>query len=395
MSNKVKIGFIVGKGGDIYKYKSSTKKAPIWLKKGIKDFLPFINQDNTVPSDVAIGTYIQYTYPQASVSFIDGTKPETINKEMLELFDVVFVIYDPTEVFQCGGKKLTCPQDSFDFAKILNKSDTFIYPHPDFHLYIIDKPKYYTDLKRANIPVAPFFGISPDNALKSIPKFVKRIENKKWEGIILKPSFAGYSLGIKVFSNISAVKNTTIRDYFKKMKNLGYPNITVQKFVNSFGKNFEIRTYWINEKYSYSVATLTKKVGAKGGLSIDEFDTFESEGGNISNEILTKIKPVAKSAMKSILQYPQTHPFMRIDFGCCLDTKECLESFFINEIETMAANVLDEHTTFPAVEKIGDASFQFAKKVKGTGNVKGVKVKNPKKLKKLPCDPSNIRNELD
>ena len=72
---------------------------------------------------------------------------------------------------------------------------------------------------------------------------------------------------------------------------------------------------------------------------------------------------------------------MRIDFGCCIETsKDCVSSYFINEVETIAANLLLDGTNFPMVEKLGNALYTYAKKVKGKKN-------NPKSRKSTYKSP--------
>jgi len=385
----VNIAFIIGKTTDIYPYKITSKKAPQWLKKGIKPYRDFINKfpgesdNNTVPSDVAMAAYINYYHPNDNVTLINGGEVDDLMQKDLDSQDVIFVIYDAIEVFHCGERK-TCPFESKKFERMLAKTTAFVYPHPDFHKYIINKPTYYADLRRAEIPVAPFFKVIPNAVIKAPSKFKQRILNKGWKGVIIKPSYAGYSLGIKILKNVARTKVTTIRAHFQKLKNKGFPNAVIQEFIPSFGDNYEIRTYWINERYAFSVATLTETVGGGGGLLITDFDTFVSEGGTIPNVILYRLKSVARKAINSILQYPYKHPMVRIDFGCCLSNDQCIESYFINEIETMAANMLADHTKYPVVERTAAAAYTFAKKVTGKKNMQGWKPKITPLITK-PC----------
>ena len=386
----VNIAFIVGKTTDVYPYKITSRKAPVWLKKGMKPFMDHVNyfdegdeDNNTVPSDVAMAAYINYHHPADTVTLFNGGRVEELTQQDLDEQDVIFVIYDAIEVFHCGTRK-TCPFESKKFERMLARTTAFVYPHPDFHKYIINKPNYYTDLKRAGIPVAPFFRVTPDSVIKAPAKFKQRMLNKGWKGAIIKPSYAGYSLGIKVLKDISRTHPNTLREHFKRLRDKGFPNAVIQEFVPSFADNFEIRTYWINERYAYSVATLTEAVGGGGGLPINAFDTFVCEGGTIPDAVARQIKPVARKAIQSILQYPVKHPMIRVDFGCCLNTDQCVESYFINEVETMAANMLADHTKYPAVERTAVAAYNFAKHVAKKKNIKGWTPK-VQPLRNMPC----------
>ena len=64
--------------------------------------------------------------------------------------------------------------------------------------------------------------------------------------------------------------------------------------------------------------------------------------------------------IKALPQYPYVQPFLRIDFGCCIPHgKGCAEHYFINEVETLAANMLASETKYPVVEKTADALYQL------------------------------------
>ena len=360
-----KILFLVGKQTDYYPIKYTSRNGPKWLKYGAKEFEEFVDdEDHQVPSDVAIASYLSYHHPKSQIDCMLGDK--VTSAKLLNPYDLVFVVYDQTEVFHCGGKQKTCPLVVKKMERALKTTTAFVFPYPEFHKYIIVKPSYYKDLKGANIPVVPFIKISPEKVLSDIKALRKRITKKNWKGLISKPSYAGYSAGIKVFKNIEATKDSTIKKYFNKLKKLGFPNVTLQEFVPSFGQNFEIRTYWLNEKYAYSVGTLTKAVGDTDGLPIDDEDTFKSEGGKVPDSIKRKLKTLGKEVIKALPKYPWLYPILRIDFGCCINTGNgCLENYFVNEVETMSCNLLPADTKYPIVEKLAVVLYRFARKVKG------------------------------
>lgn len=374
----LKIAFIVGKSNDEYPKKVTSKNAPVWLKKGSIKFKDFINDDNTVPSDVAMASYINYYHGapkrKTIVTLFDGDdvgKDLTLKKCNEQ--DVIFVIYDAIEVFHCSSRK-TCPIERNNLMQMLKRTTAFVCPPPDFHNYIIHKNDYYADLQRAGIPIAPFRGIQT-NRIRSVTdakKLKTWIQQKKWEGIIIKPIFAGYSIGIKIFKNINRTSPATISQHFVKLRKLHFKKVVIQKFIPTFAKHYEIRTYWLNGKYTNSVAT-------KPGSS-RYYDTFKNEGGRLPNKILPKLKTVGRQVLQSILQYPYKHPMIRIDFGCCLSSDNCVESYFVNEVETMAANLLATATKFPIVERLAEICYKFARARKGHKNIKGRK--STKKFKR-------------
>ena len=357
----MKVLFVVCKENDNYPTTYNSRKAPVWMKKQLDNFRRFVvKEDKEVPNDVAMAMYLANKHPSDTFECLDGQKLTSTNQ--LDSYDAVFVICDPTEVFNCqiSSRKPTCPRETKAFLNALQKTKAFVFPYPEFHAYILEKPRYYADLERANLPVVPFMLYKPEQVLNNIDNFRRKVEEKGWEGVIIKPTYAGYSIGIKVFSDFKKTTNNMIKKQFEKLAKLQFPSVTVAEFVPSFGKHFEIRTYWINEKYAYSVATLTKKVGKEGGLDVDDETTFKSEGGKLSNKLKEELIDLGSDVIKALPQYPYPQPFMRIDFGCCIPHGNgCAQHYFINEVETLAANMLASETKYPVVEKTADALYQL------------------------------------
>ena len=81
------------------------------------------------------------------------------------------------------------------------------------------------------------------------------------------------------------------------------------------------------------------------------------------------MKEIGRKVLKSIIQYKDLS-INRIDFGCCIDFKECKNNYFVNEIETLSANMLVDEG-FPVVEKVANALYNLAKKYKGKKEPKG------------------------
>jgi hypothetical protein len=326
-----------------------------------------------------------------SVTLLDGTQVINLGVKALDAFDVIFVIYDAIEIFHGACDTRTCPRERETFEAMMRATTARIWPEPGFHRMIIDKPQYYRKLEQAGLPVAPFFGITPTEALRDIKGLAKRIadfppkksraktskkspkqaclarcakprskrgscmrgchkryRSRPWSGVILKPSYAGYSIGIQTILQQHRLE-ARLKKYFAEMKQLDFPNVTVQEFVPSFGQHLEVRTYWIRGKFAYSVGTQTKKVtsGLAGSLPVDKF-------GHVPTRTLEHLKKIARKVLK---QLPGTEPMVRIDFGCCRDGKE----WFVNEVETLAANLLAEHTKFDVAKGLGTALYRHAK----------------------------------
>jgi hypothetical protein len=206
--------------------------------------------------------------------------------------------------------------------------------------------------------------MTPATAAKDIGHLRKRIGNKAWKGIIVKPSYGGYAAGIKVFKDIGRTKNTTLAKYFRTLKHAEFPSVTIQQFVPSFSQHFELRTYWLNEKYAYTIGTLTNAVGGTG-LTINDEDTFEREGGSLPDHVWRRIKSLGADVIKALPRYPWPYPILRIDFGCCIGSDQCADTYFVNEVETMACNLLPADTQYPIVQKLAKRLFKFATHVRG------------------------------
>jgi hypothetical protein len=375
----ISIGFIVGKGGDSYPIKFTSRRAPKWLKNQAENFRDFLDEDDDgepdgwVPSDVALACYLAEKHPADRIECMFGF--ELPSKRILDEFQAIFVIYDPTEVFHTGEDgKATAPKLMRKFERALKSTSALVYPYPDFQHGIIEKFNYYAELERAGIPVAQFFRETPVNALKSISAFRRKVQERGWKGLILKPSYAGYSMGIHVFKDFGRTQDKTIKKIWEKLKKQGFPSVTCQEFVGTFGKNFEVRTYWINNVYSYSVGTLTGAVGDSGGLALDDVSTFKNEGGRLPNEIKPHLLKLGKEVLKSIWQYPIPNPLIRIDFGCCLDVEDCDDpggQYFVNEVELLSANLLPNKTKFPIVERLANALYNFAQEMRNKKEPKG------------------------
>ena len=117
-------------------------------------------------------------------------------------------------------------------------------------------------------------------------------------------------------------------------------------------------------------------------MHIDDEDTFKSEGGTLPDSVKRKLKTLGKEVIKALPKYPWPYPILRIDFGCCINTADdCLENYFVNEVETMACNLLPADTKYPVVEKLAAILYRFATKVKGK---KIPKLKHSKYKSKSP-----------
>jgi len=301
----MKIAFIVGKDAetDPYRFRYNKEEAPKWLRNQVKNFLDFADKRrHKFPADVAMAMYLSEKYPKDEFKCFHGLN---ISVKELDKYDVVFNIFDAIEIFHHLGRGKTSPDETKSFESILKKTKTIVYPFPEFHKYIIVKPTYYADLKKNDIPVADFLKAVPKSVVSNPERFISAINKKKWKGIIVKPSYSGYSIGIKVFENISSTNAEKIIKHFEYLNRKGFPSATVQEYIPSFKKHYEIRTYWIDGEYVHALGT---------GLEDKDDETFISEAGVIPESVKKGLITIGKKVLNSIMQFPVQHPLIRIDY---------------------------------------------------------------------------------
>ena len=386
----LKIAFVVGKSSDSYPKKITSRSLPTWLKKGFVKFEDdnVIYEDNEIMVDVAMASYINYYHgsPKGKtvVTLFEGSDigEGKVKLKQLNEQDVIFVFFDATNAFHCSARK-TCPVETNRLRRMLRTTTAFVCVPPDFNDFINDKTPFYRDLHRAGIPVAPYRGLQT-NSIRTVSdanKLKQWIMKKGWKGIIIKPAWGAYGLGIKIYKNMARTSPSVIYKHFAYLRKKKYPRVVIQEFVPSFGKNYEVRTFWLDGQYKYFIATQMDNPGANIKYK-----------KHLPHKIVQELKSVGKMVLQSIPQYPYKIPLIRIDFGCCLSVDNCLQSYFVNEVESMPADTFPAHTKFPIVEKFAQVLYKFAlaRARKNQRNIKGRK--STKKFKNVaPCKVKRTR----
>lgn len=355
---------------DTYPTKVTSKNAPIWLKKGSEKFANFVNANGTVPCDVAIASYINYYHGFNRTSLGSSIAASQLSKNtIVTLFnatndigtmltlkncneqDVIFVSYDAIE----------CPSKRNKMIQMLRKTKAFVYPPIDFHKYIMNKKRYLNDLQKAGIPLLPYRIVET----KSIRTFMNAkqlkewIQQKNWKGVIIQPICTTKSIEIKTYQEINKISPAVLFQYFARLRHLNFTKVILQE-LNLISKNYEIRTYWLNGKYTNSYGTKC-------------FKSKNQRLCTLPDHILTDIKRLGKQVLEAILQYPYKHPMIRIDFRCCVSRGNSANGYFINKVDTMAGNLDPSRTKFPIVEKLAQECYKFALTRKGKPNVRGLR----------------------
>ena len=362
----IKIGFKIGvDSGDDIEWLATDTNAPDWIKSQVQSFRHGIESDGRISTYVAMAMHIAHHHKDAEVTLITD---RTFTQKNIDALDVLFVQKEGTETLFNEGEGIS---EYRKYFKIIEKAKCFVYCPPDYQKYIADKEAVYEDLKRAGVPFAPYFSVDPKKIRteSDARKLKERIANSGWKGFILKSVPGCRCFHIRPFLDVKRARVSTILEYFKTAAQDNYYKTIVQEFVERVGKNYELRTYWVNGKYTHTHATLTPAKQLRYGIGVEKQTTFRKEGGVLPDELLIDIKKMGRRIQKAVLQYGWTQPLMRIDFACCLE-KGC-STYFLNEIEGCAPGILSEVTEYPIVEKLAETFYRFAVARKGERNKPG------------------------
>ena len=313
-----------------------------------RSVLPGIHRK--LPFACALACHLAAVLPPSAshLTVIDwGSLSDDLTVSLLNRFDVLFMVHgDASDHFLCGTRS-TCPDDRRRIERVLARTTACVVTPPSFQRFLLHKFRYYGALQRAGIPVAPFFHVDPAKVRtqRDAEEVLRRAANKRgWKGAIVKPSYGAYSQGITVYRDVARTSPATVLRDMRVLADKEYPPVTVQRFIPSFGKQYEVRTYWVNEAYMYSVATWTPNVetGGKGGmLWMEKKTSFRKEGGTLDDALLVKLKKLAGLVFRCLPRYGDgKFPFLRIDFACCLRDDGSCFAYFVNEVETFWCNML-------------------------------------------------------
>ena len=331
-----------------------------WLSLGNQDkykkFVIISNKKKFVPADVAIGLYLEYNHPEVIIDYIT---PEEISTKRFKSNDINFVIiYDLLESFHLSDKS------NFHNYKRALKNSNNVYPPYKYQKFINNKCIYYKFLHKRGIPVAPTYCISKEkwflrNPKQYVKKLISKVKHNKWDSIIAKPVYGQESIDFAKFMSCNknlGCKETKIHKYLTK--NIPkYKSIVIQEYIPGFDKNNpEIRTYFINGKYMYSIITTSKRVV----IPVQEGGTYK-----ISNEKWDYIKKLSQRVMDSLpkLNLPGIfkNPILtRIDIGSGLEGSP--HGYFVNEVEFVPSLYIEELDPIksPVIQMIGDSLLTVA-----------------------------------
>lgn len=362
--NKLNIGIVLNfKNAEKKKDELMSIDSKPWLKLGEDSrYNPYVVKKKGkkyVPADVAIGLYIESTYPDIKVDYIT---PAEISTRRFKKNDLVFIIiYDLLEAFHLTKT------DNFHKFKLALKNSNNVYPPYQYQKFINNKCLYYKYLAKKGIPVAPTYCVTKEKWYTRNPKvyisnLISRMRHNKWESIIAKPVYGQES---KDFSKFLACKQNGLECQRKRLlqyfaKNVPrYKSIVIQQYIKGFDKsNPEIRTYFINGEYYYSIITTSSDV-----------EIPVQEGGRypIPDEKWKYAMQLAKRVMDSLpkIDLSNKYPILtRIDIGSGLENVP--QTLFINEVEFVPSLYIEDQNN-PVVEKIAESLVKVTNEYRERG----------------------------
>jgi hypothetical protein len=358
--------------GIVLNYKNAEKKKDELLDIDSKPWLHLANDsrykpyvvlkkgEKFVPADVAIGLYIESKYPNIKVDYIT---PGEISTRRFKMNDLVFIIiYDLLEAFHLTKK------NNFHNFKLALKNSNNVYPPYQYQKFINNKCLYYKYLGKKGIPVAPTHCVTKEKWYTRNPKMyisnlITKVKHNKWESIIAKPVYGQESKDFAKFmtckkNGLQCQEKHLLRYFARNVPK--YKSIVIQEYIKGFDKkNPEIRTYFINGKYMYSVITTS-----------DDVELPVQEGGiyRIPNDKWKYAMELARKVMDSLpkIDLSSKYPILtRIDIGSGLETAP--HTLFVNEVEFVPSLYIEDQKN-PIIEKISESLVETTKEYKNRKN---------------------------
>ena len=333
-----------------------------WLQRGYsseyRKFTILRKKKLCVPADVAIGMYIESKYNIP----VDYITPDEISVSRFKKNDIVLiVIYDLLESFHLSNKS-----KFYNFKKVLQQSKN-VYPPYEYQKFINNKCKYYKYLSEKNIPVAPTHCITKKkwysrDTEKYVDKLVSKVESNKWDSIIAKPVYGQESKDFQKFMSKKKCESCPSslelqKGSLKKYLNKNVPkykSIIIQEYIPGFdAENPEIRTYFIDGIYAYSVVTTQ---------TIVEKPIQEGGKYSISPEKWKYLMKFSQKVMDSLPKFNlpglYRNPILtRIDIGSGLH--DVPHGYFVNEVEFVPSLYIEDQD-FPVVQQIAESLVPVA-----------------------------------
>jgi len=341
----MKIGIICGKTSEECLDKDLVKLIPKKYK---------IN--GSIHTDVALAYVIKEKFPDMKIDIImsKDISNQRLQKNDINIpvgYDIINAINDDPLMKKFSGKGGI---DKLD--KIYQNKKNKLFPSYDFMAFIWDKKKYLQVLQKHKIPISPTIFVK-DNV--QIKKLLQQVQKYKWHDFIIKPIGGTTSFGLGIFKLKDLLKDPThLTEYFEE-NNEYYDEYLVQELITGFQEYGEIKSFWIDGKYSYAVNILDR--------GEDNYKVQEIIDPKVVQQITKIGEKVIEVIPKISFNRKKTIPAMvRIDFTCCKKNKKFSPSnYFVNEIESDIAGTYINfpNVKYPMLEVMADTYVKKAKEL--------------------------------
>jgi hypothetical protein len=197
-----------------------------------------------LPTDVAIGSYIQHALKQKDVE-VDFIEPKDISKERLRSNDLNFLlIYDVLEAFHTDKSIDKAVYNNLKKCLLGAKN---VYPPREYQEFIYSKINYYNYLQEKKVSVLPTFTLTTEEYKKighdaSLRKLLEFWDREKLGTVIAKPVYGQEGMNIEWFDKDDKEDvrkgGGDVSSYFRRCTKK-YPGFVVQKMVHGFGNTKE------------------------------------------------------------------------------------------------------------------------------------------------------------
>lgn len=348
----MKIGIICGKTSEECLDKQLVKTIP----KKYKIY-------GLIHTDVALAYIMKNKFPDIQVDII---LPKDISNERFQKndinipigYDIINAINEDPYIKKFSGKSGI---DKLD--KIYQNKKNKIFPSYEFMAFIWDKKKYLQVFQKHKIPISPTIFIK-DNV--QVKKLLQQVQKYKWSEFIIKPIGGTSSAGLGKFKLSDCLKDlSSLKEYFEE-NNEYYEEYLVQELIIGFREYGEIKSFWIDGKYSYAINILDRTT--RDDIYNDpNYKVQEIIDPKVVQQITKLGERVMEVIPKISFNRKKTIPAMlRIDFTCCLHNKKFSPSnYFVNEIESDIAGtyINFKNIKYPMLDVMADTYVKKAKEL--------------------------------
>jgi hypothetical protein len=219
---------------------------------------------------------------------------------------------------------------------IMKNKKNKIYPPLREQFFLYNKGDYLKYYEKKGIPIAPTFLVKQN---RDVDMILSKVKRHKWESFVLKPYYAYANMSIQRIDMNDTKTRNKLQTYLTKNKK--YPAFICQEVMVGFATKWELKTFWINGKFAYYIAT---KASDQVFDEEDIYKTSYADLGSVSQKILSQVKKLGKKVL-DLYPYRKNNSYplyLRIDFGCCLGNTLDTSKYFLNEIEYCGCGIFME-----------------------------------------------------